>query len=99
MPTYTFPFATVGTANFTEFPGLLLPVFPSELFHNSTLISEAVNAYNVAGVAGREPELFVPKSELSMTQTIPLVVPLDETDGVPPGNPSPTVVCFGVVLN
>src|ERR1700734_2775408 len=55
VPTYTFPFATVGTVNFTAFPAVL-PV-PWVLFQSS--LATLVASYACSTVGPHVPDCFV----------------------------------------
>src|SRR5690242_16743110 len=73
VPTYTFPFATVGTVNFTPGPRVSRPGTMFELYSMFCRLA-ASYAYRSAGF----PVFFT-------LQTIPLAVPLALTLGVEPG--------------
>ena len=66
--------------NFTAFPALSAAFW--ELFQSSPLRFVASYAWRTAGPLPKEPG--GPYGLLSMTHTIPLLVPLAETDGVGP---------------
>src|SRR5271168_997148 len=89
VPTYTLPFATVGTVNFTAFPAAF-PV-PCVLFHSSVARLVASYAWRTAGP---QPDACcVQYWLLFSTHTMPLAVPCAETEGVAPGNPNVPADC------
>src|SRR5271154_1671207 len=89
----------VGTVILTAFPAVF-PV-PLELFQSSVARFVASYACRIAGPAARVGFVsLIPDWLESMPQTIPLVVPDDETDGVTPGKPKVVGDCeTGVVVN
>ncbi len=98
---YTFPFATVGTVNFTAFPALSRLKF-CELFHNSVAeVRRIVSVQHRRPPAGAFGVPLVPYFPVSMAQTIPFSVAEDaEIDGDAPANPNPVGVAdAAVVLN
>ena len=89
VPTYTLPFATVGTVNFTAFPAWSDPLLV--LFHNSVARLVASCACKIAPVMG---------FGRSMVHTMPFVDPCEDIDGVAPGNAYvPDDWELGVVVN
>jgi hypothetical protein len=101
VPIYTFPFATVGTVNFTAFPAVSRPPAASELFQSSIEMLLASNACKIEGPAALLAPFFVPNAALSIAHTMPFAVADDdEIDGVAPANPKPDGVKLdGVVVS
>src|SRR5262245_40824732 len=79
----------VGTVNFTPTPGLS-PAFMLESYSSAAGRLAALKARRVAGPF----ELYW---SAWITQRMPSVLPLAETEGVGPNVPMPTVVRVGLV--
>ena len=89
VPIYTFPFATVGTVNFTAFPAVSRPPDAWELFHSSVETLLASYACRTAGPARACPLSLVPYAAALIAHTMPSVVADEaEMEGVAPGNPN-----------
>ena len=82
VPTYTFPFATVGTVNLTAKPAAFIG--PCELFHNSVPRLVASYAWSTVGPHPGDP--VVQDWVLSSAHTIASELSgLVDIDGVAPG--------------